>query len=201
MRITTAIATLALAALTACSTYARVAHTNAPGVVDLAAPPAHENGTDDYYEPPAYEQPGSQSYIGWITPSFGGGWLRHGSGMAVSVAVSVEKDRGGSMDVPVAKNAWGGTVGMDLVQFRSEQGQDAMVTNTAGPFWLEAYRRKFIVTMGAGPVVYPDSHDAGVQITVKVPLVSVRARWVQSSGFEAMFSYELPLPVVFGWSR
>jgi hypothetical protein len=190
---------LALAALTACSTYARVAHTNAPGVMDLN-PPTHETGTDDeYFEP---SQPGSQSYVAWLVPAFGGGMVRHGTGLDLSVGVAVEKDRDDGRFLPIASDAWGGAIGLDIVQFRSEPNQDAMITNSGGPFWFEVYRRtKSIMMIGAGPVVYPDTRDLGAQITFHAPLVQGRVRWAQDTGFEATFAYELALPAVFGWSR
>ena len=190
---------LALAALSACSTYARVARTNAPGVIDISTPVAHENGTDELFESPGYDQP-AQSYIAWLMPAFGGGLLRHGGGLDVSVGLALEKDRGGGTDM-IANNAWGAAVGLDVVQFHTEDDHTTTIANTAGPFWLEAYRRKFIVMVGAGPVIYPDTKDLGAQITVHGPLIQARLRWAQDSGFEATFAYELPIPAVFGWSR
>jgi hypothetical protein len=191
---------IALAALPACTTYARIARTNAPAVVDLSVPPEHENGSDELYGPLESEQPGAESYVAWLMPAFGGGLVRHGTGMDLSVGLAIERDHAGGGGLGVANKAWGGAIGMDIIQFHSDQ-QATMITNTAGPFWVEAYRRKTLVMIGGGPVVYSDTHDVGAQITVHGPLVQARVRWTRSSGFEATFGYELPLPAVFAWSR
>jgi len=190
---------LAVAALSACSTYARVAHTNAPGIVDISTPVARENGSDELFEVPDYAQP-ARSYIAMLMPAFGGGLLRHGTGLDLSVGLAIEKDQDGGTDL-IARNAWGAEVGLDIVQFHTEADHSTTIKDTAGPFWVEAYRRKFIVIVGAGPVIYPDTKDLGAQITVHAPLIQARVRWAQDTGFEATFAYELALPAVFGWSR
>lgn len=192
---------IALAALTACTSYAHIARTNAPGVVDISTPYVHETGADDLYEQPAYDQPGSDAIVAWLHPAFGGGLVRHGAGYELSVGVSIEKDHADGNDGPFARNAWGASVGMGILQGHTQPGSTETVTETPGPFWIEAYRRRFIVTYGAGAVVYPDTRDVGVQITVHAPLTHIRARWVQTSGFEVMFAWDLNFPLVFGWSR
>ena len=186
---------LFVVALSACDSYARIARTNAPGIVDISTPVVHENGTDDLYEAPAYDQPGQDAYIVWLHPAFAGGYIRRHGGFELNLGVSIEKDSGGKGDFPLTNTAWGISAGAAILQSHDD------VTDGGGPLWLEVYRRKFIVMVGAGAVIYPDTRDAGAQITIHAPLTHVRFRYVQDSGFEAMLAWDFNFPFVFSWSR
>jgi hypothetical protein len=186
---------LLLVALGACDSYARIARTNAPGVVDISTPVAHENGTEELCEAPAYDQPGQDAYIVWLHPAFAGGYIRDHGGFELSLGLSIEKDTNGKGSFPLTNTAWGLSAGTAIAQFHDD------VTDWGGPLWLEAYFRKFIVMAGVGPVVYPDTRDAGAQITIHAPLTHVRFRWVQNSGVEAMLAWDFNFPFVFSWSR
>jgi hypothetical protein len=185
---------LSLLAPSACTTYARTARTNAPGIVDISTPVPRENGSDELYEAPAYDQPGQDAYVVWLHPAFGGGYVRGDGGGELSVGVSIEKDTNGRGDFPLSETALGVSAGAAILQFHED-------TDWGGPLWLEGYYRKFIVMFAAGAVVYPDTRDAGVQVTIHAPLTHVRLRYVQDSGLEAMLAWDFNFPFVFGWSR
>jgi hypothetical protein len=191
---------ICLVAAPACDSYARIARTNAPGVVDISTPIARENGSDELYETPAYDQPGSDAYVVWLHPAFGGGLVRSGAGFELGVGVSIEKDSNGKGSFPLTNTAWGASLAMGIVQFRNPSGS-SMTTTESGPLSLEAYYRKFVVMFAAGAVVYPDTRDAGAQVTIHAPISHVRFRYVQNSGFEVMLAYDFNFPLVFGWSR
>ena len=195
------LSSIAIAAASgACDSYARIARTNAPGIVDLATPPPRENGSDELYvAPSSSDEPTSNAYVVWLHPAFGGGLARRGAGGELGVAISVEKDRGGKGGLPLSYTAWGVTAGAGLFQFRKSDSGET-VTDTA-PLSLEAYYRRFVVSFGAGAVVYPDTRDTGAQVTIRGPLTHVRLRYVEHSGFEVMLAYDLSFPFVFGWSR
>lgn len=180
-------------ALAGCMSYASVARRNAPGVVDLSVPPRIEDGTADRYELPT--GPGSRSIVAWLHGWFGGGLLRHGAGYEAGAALSIEAEDGGES---IARQAWGATLGMAIVQAPSESGADAELP---GALSVEAYFRHLMFQVGAGPLVYPDTRDVGVQISARGPLAGVRLRYAQDSGFEALVALEISWPLVFAWSR
>jgi len=52
-----------------------------------------------------------------------------------------------------------------------------------------------------GPAFYGETADAGAQITVRFPLMFVRARYLAGTGGELWFGYEVPIPFLFQRSR
>jgi len=191
----------ALAAAPGCTKYARVSSTNAPGVIDISTPPVREDGSDELYELPAYDQPKSDAIVAWVHPYFAGGLVRYGSGFELGFGLSIEKDSDAPAGTPINQNAWGATLGFGIVQVSDPAGGGPSRTDAPGPLSIEAYYRKFIVMFGAGAVVYPDTRKVGGQITIHAPLCHAQLRYVQGTGFEAMFAWDLSFPFVFGWSR
>src|SRR5690349_3404717 len=111
---------LFVAAVPACGSYARIARSNAPGVVDISTPVPHENGTDELYEQPAYDQPGQDAYVVWLHPALAGGYIRGHGGGELNIGVSIEKDTNGRGDFPLTNTAWGVSAGAALLQFHDK---------------------------------------------------------------------------------
>lgn len=190
---------VALAALTGCTTYASTTRVNAPGIVDISTPVPREDGSDTLYQTPA--QPETQAVIAWLHPSFAGGLVRKGPGFEAGLSISVEADDPSQGDLAISNTAWGATLGAGIVQVAEPTYGADEVVDAGGPLHAEIYHRRLIVMFGAGAVVYPDTRDVGVQATIRGPLAHVRARYVQDTGFELVFGFDLSFPFVFGWSR
>ena len=101
----------------------------------------------------------------------------------------------------MAQHAWGVTLGTGIVQIATPSGFTENEVDAGGPLHAELYHRRFITMFGAGPVVYPDTRDVGFQATIRAPLSHLRLRYVQDTGFEVMFGFDLSIPLIFGWSR
>jgi hypothetical protein len=186
------------AALAGCTSYASTTRVNAPGIVDISTPVPREDGSDTLYQTPS--QPETQAVIAWLHPSFAGGLVRKGPGFEAGLSISVEKDDPSQGDLAISNTAWGATLGAGIVQVAEPEGGGEDV-DAGGPLHAEIYHRRFIVMFGAGALVYPDTRDVGVQATLRCPLAHVRARYVQDTGFEVVFGFDLSFPFVFGWSR
>ena len=93
--------------------------------------------------------------------------------------------------------------GMGVVYLARAEGAVGFVKPVVVKLVLpeHASDRRFVAMFGAGAVVYPDTRDVGVQATVRGPLCHLRARYVQDTGFEVMFAFDLSIPFVFGWSK
>jgi hypothetical protein len=56
--------------------------------------------------------------------------------------------------------------------------------------------------VGLGPTYDLDAGHIGGQVTLRVPFVMVRTRYVSSDGFQVMAGFEVPVSfLAFGWSH
>ena len=190
---------LVLILVAGCAQYARVASTNAPGKIDIATPPPRETGAADLYVAP--EEPGQRSFVGWVDPYFAGGLARHGKGYEFGLEVGYEPgpDRKDAPFSPILSQTWGVATGMGFVQLHDADGGGTDAT--IGPIYAEARYRRLFFTVGAGPLIYPDEKDAGAQLTFKAVILALRARYVQNTGWEATIGIDIPVFLVFAWSR
>jgi hypothetical protein len=188
-----------LITLAGCTTYASTTRRNGPGLVDISTPAPREDGSDELYVVPS--QPETQAVIAWLHPSFAGGLVRKGPGFEAGIAISIEKEDPEQGDLAISHKAWGATLGAGIVQVAEPKGSVGEDVDAGGPLHAEVYYRHFIAMFGAGALVYPDTRDVGVQATIRAPLAHLRARYVQDTGFEVVFGFDLSFPFVFGWSR
>lgn len=196
-----ALAALAGLALAGCYEYARVSMRNAPGVTDLSKPPERENGDPDKLEPAT--TPGAQTLTVIAMPSLMLGAGRRPIDNAPTVEPGLElrferyTGREGQL---LGARGFAATAGIGFVQAAGDQPV------IAGPLFLEADYRTVLaktwpVALGLGPVVYPSEFDAGGQLTVRLPLMAVRVRYLADSGFEFFGGFQVPIPFFFERSR
>lgn len=200
------LAGLAALALAGCSEYARVTMKNAPGAIDLSKPIEHENGDPKKLEPAT--DPGTRTVTVFATPS-----LMIGAGRQPLPAREAAYEPGlelrferhvaapGARDSGLlASRAFAITAGVgfaQVVKYRS---------TIAGPLFAELNYRfpswnKAPTDIGIGPVVYPSEVDVGGQLTVRLALVAVRARYLADGGFEIWGGFQIPIPFFFQSSR
>ncbi len=202
-----ALVILALAA--GCTSYTHRSMHNAPGVVNLDRPPTREVGDPKAYESP--ESPGTETIVVVALPSvmIGTGRLDTGDAAGeLDLAFRVERtvDDGSAL---LHKSAFGITAGVGLAQFGENQP-----TIFGGVYAELCYRSIFEVIpydIGIGPALYPgvtvpsrmESHatELGGQVSLRFPLLAVRARFMTDTGFEIMAGYQVPIPFFFGRSR
>jgi hypothetical protein len=195
------IAALAASALAGCYEYARVSMRNAPGVTDLSKPPERENGAPERFEQAT--SPGAQALA--VIPTLSGmlgvgrGPVGHSPTVEPGLEVRFERYTGRERQLLGAR-AFAMTAGIGFVQGASGQ------PTIAGPLFLEANYRTVLaktwpVDLGLGPVVYPSELDAGAQLTVRITLLAIRARYLADSGFEFFGGLQVPIPFFFERSR
>lgn len=195
--------------LAGCTSYAHRSMHDAPGLVDLDKAPARETGEPQAYEPP--QQPGSETFVVFAMPSILVGTGRLDTGQAageVDLAFRIERtvDDGGAL---LHKSAFAVTAGVGLAQFGEYQP-----TIFGGVYAELNYRnilRVIPFDVGMGVALYPginvpsrmETHgtDLGGQVSLRFPLLAVRARFMIDTGFEIMAGYEVPIPFFFGRSR
>ena len=189
-----------LVLLAACTDYAHVTLHDGPGNVDLAAPLPHENGAPDRVELPA--DPGTDTVTIFAAPYIVGGIGRYrpdtgGSG-EVGLEFRVERYRS-TLSRPLAPDAWAITAGFAFAQWG-----DGVRTVAPGAFYAELnYRflaKMWPIDVGIGPAYYVD-HALGGQLTARIAIAMVRARYVANTGAELFVGAELPIPFFFGGSR
>jgi hypothetical protein len=191
---------LAITLAAGCTSYARVATRNAPGVIDISEPPLRERGTAEEYTPPD-GAPATEAVVLWLHPEVGGGLIRRGAGWELGLSLSLEREGKTKATDGFAANAWGVSAGVGIAQIYEHATDEHEKVELPGALWLEGYHRRFIVMFGLGPMVYPDTRDVGVQATIRAPLCHVRLRYAQDSGFEAMLAWDLSFPFAFAWSQ
>ncbi len=187
-----------LLVLAGCADSAHVSLRNAPGSIDLATPIAHENGDPARYEPP--KDPGADTTVLFAIPYVvgGAGRFRPGSDGSgeLGFEMRAEQSRHGLLD----PEAWAITAGMAFVQWG-----DAVRTVAPGAFYAEVDRRWLAkvwpIDVGVGPLLYVDDSSVGVQATLRVAVVMIRARYVANTGAEWFVGGEIPIPFFFGQSR
>jgi len=183
-----------------CVDYAQVSHHNAPGIVDLAQPPLHENGDPTRYEAP--QDPGSETSTMFVAPYLVGGLGRDGNARSgvgeVGLEFRYEHTSDGDL---LAANNWGIGAGLAFAQW----GENTR-TVAPGAFYGEfAYRfvaDKFIpFDLAAGPLYYVDNSSFGGQFTARFFCFMLRSRYVANTGFELLGGAEIPIPFFFSRSK
>lgn len=186
-------------ALAACTDYAHLSTLNAPGTVDLATPPAIENGDPDKVELPG--EPGATTLAIIPAPYVGGGIGRgeggqNGAGEA-GLDIRIERASDGRA-LMVPENS-GLTFGFAFLQWGGER------TIAPGAFSAELdYRflaKVWPIDVGLGPAVYVDDTAVGAQLSVRCAVALLRARYVANTGGELIFGLQIPIPFFFSWSR
>jgi hypothetical protein len=193
---------LVLIALAGCYDYSHMARRNAPGTVDLSKPLDHENG-----DPARFERagdPGGNLVAVIPTPYmlWGHGRLDASSssvetGLHIRIERAVNEESSGWID----RNAWALTAG-----FAIAQGGDGRRDDVPGAFSLEINRRQFLdeipADLGAGPAIYLSDREVGVQVSLRIAAIfALQTRFLPRSGTEIMAGFEVPIPLLFGWSR
>jgi hypothetical protein len=191
---------------------------NAPGNVDIDAPPARQTAEPDTYEVPV--DPGENA-LG-IAPGgsiqFGAGRLT-GDTMAMEFALQLHlsySKRGSSRGrgaVGYGWDNWGATVGWAFVQNTEDEDPETYSGSDTymGPIYAEVTRQWYALAASAGVAIYPtpgssangraEGVDAGAQISLMCEPFGVRARFVQDSGFEIFAGYQFEIPYAVTWSQ
>jgi hypothetical protein len=193
-------AALVAIAATGCTQYAHTHMHNAPGVIDLAKPPLHENGDPARVDPPT--DPGVETLTMFAMPSALVGTGRIDDGQPAgeySLELRFEHHVDDGM-APFGSTAFAMTVGTPALQVSGTRGA------ALGATFVEANYRFLLghiwpIDIGAGPAVYLDDTAFGAQLTVRLPLVAVRGRYMQHDGFEFWGGIQLPIAFLFQRSR
>ena len=191
-------------ALAGCLDSAHLTRHNAPGHVDLAVPLAHENGDPKRFE--LAEEPGTTRALAVIAPYFLWGHGRldaSGASREFGTEVRFEAYLRDGAPAVVTASAWAITAGYGFAQYG-----DGRRTDAPGALYGELSHRglvgdsEFPMDVGLGPTYDLDAGHLGGQVTVRVPFVMVRTRYVSSDGFQVMAGFEVPLWfLAFGWSH
>jgi hypothetical protein len=190
---------IALVVLAGCTKHTKVARINAPGDVDLAVPMPRENGAPERFEPP--KDPGNTALVVFAMPTFLGGTGRlAGSRGAFEPGLEVRFERHDS-DTRWFATHLGVTLGFGFVQIYENLPDHVGAVHAELNVRFPTAWGHLPTDVGVGPVVYPDDGDVGGQISLRVPLLTLRARYLQRSGFEFWGGYEVPIPFVFGRSK
>ena len=191
-------AIVVLATLAGCEAYVTHSRHNAPGIVDLGVPLAHENGDPRRFESPA--DPGYESLSIWTNPYYLWGHGRRdasGASREAGLELRVEHAETGLLD----RDSFGVTAGFGFAQWG-----DGRTTDATGAFYAELDRRLTLgdvwaLDIGLGPALYVQQHEAGAQLSVRIPLGLLRVRYMATSGIEVMAGFELPFPFFFSRSK
>lgn len=171
---------------------------NAPGLVELDLPLAHENGDPQRFEESG--DPGMQTLSVWANPY----WLwGHGRRDANGASREPGLEIHAEVDEPtrLESSAFGVTAGFGFVQYGPGR-----VTDAIGAAYVELDRRFLLgdswpVDIGLGPAVYFGDREAGGQLSLRIPLGLFRVRYMATSGIEVMAGVELPIPFFFSRSK
>jgi len=187
---------------------------NAPGNADLATPLPHENGKPDRIE--LASDPGHSTLVAIGAPYFLWGHGRvdaSGASREVGMELRFEKwsfDRDAPADIASSAAI---TVGYGFAQYG-----DGRHTDAPGALYVEANYRTvlggtFPVDVGLGPAYDFDAVSStssggrssgriGGQLSLRIPLVMLRTRYVDGDGYQVMAGFEVPMfPFVFEWSH
>ena len=188
-----------VALVTGCMEYAHRSMVNAPGVAELATPLPHENGDPERFEPAS--DPGAQYLVLFAMPYIAGGRGRY-SGSTGSREGGIElrfehATEGGFVDPA----SFAVTAGFGFAQWG-----DGRRTTAPGAFYAELDYRfvahgSIPLDVGIGPAYYVDDSATGGQITLRIPTLFLRTRYMQQTGTEVMVGFELPFAFLFGRSR
>jgi hypothetical protein len=199
----------AVVAAAGCTQYAHRSMHNAPGVVDLSTPNAPENGAPERVAQPT--DPGTDTVVVAVMPTILVGVGRLDTAKAAGEAgVELRFER--TIDDGHAllhARAFAITAGAGLAQF--SENRPTMFGAIYGELSYRSSLGFLPVDVGAGPAFYAGvsipstgqqlGPELGAQLTVRIPLLLVRARYMATSGAEIWFGYEIPFPMFFGRSR
>lgn len=183
-----------------CVEYAHTSWHNAPGNTDVRTPMPHENGDPKRYEDAA--DPGTQTFTVIALPSAFVGTGRFDDGHAAGefgVELRFEYHRG-SDGVPFAERTFAITAGPPMLQTSDSRG------SLLGATFVEANYRFLLgnswpLDIGAGPALYASDREVGAQLTVRLPILAVRGRYMQHDGFELWAGLQIPIPFLFERSQ
>ena len=188
-----------LAAVAGCTQYAHRSMHNAPPIVNLDEPPLRETGDPKAFTPG--EQPGTETIAVFATPSILLGTGRFDNAKLVTepgIAFRFERlvDTGAAYLKP---SAFAITIGTGIAQVTEDR------PTIFGGISAELNYRFVVkvvpVDIGVGAAVYPSDPDVGGQISLRLMIVQVRARYMANTGLEVMAGYTVPIPVFFRRSR
>ena len=190
-------------ALAGCTQYARVHMKNAPGATDLSQPIERENGDPQRFEPAT--DPGAKTLAVFAVPS-----MMFGAGREPLPSQKIAFEPGLELRFEhhtapfdralLAERTLAITAGIGFAQSVANR------PTIGGPLFAELNYRflawnKAPTDIGLGPVVYPANFDAGGQLTVRLLIMAVRARYLADGGFEIWGGFQIPVPFFFGRSR
>ncbi len=201
-------ALILIAALGGCTQYAHRSTHNAPAIANLDEPPPHETG-----DPAAFtlgEQPETETIAVFVMPNILLGVGRFDSGqIATETGVSLRLERVVADRAYLAPTTFALTFGTAFAQITDTR------PTIFGATFAELNFRFFLkvipTDVGLGVAVYPGASSPatgeklspaiGGQLSLRIPLAQVRARYMADTGFEIMAGYELPIPFFFRRSR
>jgi hypothetical protein len=174
---------------------------NAPGNVDLGAPPAREIGAPDAFERPT--DPGTTTLSVIPIPSILLGTGRGNPGELVTdfnleTRFEYHSDKARE---PFGKYAVAFTAGLAGVHLAEHRGAEFGALFGEVSFRFPTIKGVVPTDVGVGPVIYPTNFEAGGQITVRFPLLALRLRYVERGGLEFWAGYQVPIPFLFQRSR
>jgi hypothetical protein len=183
---------LVAVALVGCTEYAHTSLHNAPGAVDLSTPLEHENGAPGRYEIPS--SPGQNTLAVYTMPYLIGGVGRINEAGETGLEMRFEY----SHDYSFADRSFAITAGVPSMQWHGDRA-------ILGAFYAEANYRTLAGSLpfdiGLGPAIYSSNAEIGGQLTVRLPLLMLRLRYMPDSRFEVMAGTEIPIGFFFSRSR
>jgi len=199
-----AVRVVVVLALAGCLDSAHLTRHNAPGHVDLSTPLAHENGDPKRVE--RAEEPGTTRSLAVLAPYFLWGHGRldaSGASREVGTELRFEAYSRDGERAYVTASAWAATLGYGFAQYG-----DGRRTDAPGAIYGELSHRgpvgdsEFVMDVGLGPTYDLDARELGGQVTLRIPFVMVRTRYVAHDGIQVMAGFEVPLSIfAFGWSH
>jgi hypothetical protein len=203
-----ALATLA-GILAGCTSYTHTSMHSAPGLADLDTPMPREIGTPEVYAEPTAPPTDTIAVFAIPYVALGSGRLDTGSAASeVGFELRIERtfDKDGAL---LHDSGFALTTGVGLAQFYDNR------PTIFGATYAELNYRLLLsvvpMDVGMGVAAYPgvslpatmEHHDAeiGGQLTVRFPILSVRARYMSDTGPEVMAGFSIPVPFFFGRSR
>jgi hypothetical protein len=182
---------------------------NAPPIVNLDEPPRRETGDPAAFTPG--EQPGTETIAVFAMPEIMFGSARFDNGQIVfepGIAFRFERllHAGAAYLEP---RAFGITLGTGIAQVT--EARPTVFGGVSAELNYRFLLKVIPADIGLGFAVYPGASssstgedfdaDIGAQLSARITLLHVRARYMPSTGFEIMAGYSVPIPVFFRRSR
>jgi len=184
--------------LAGCTTYAQTSLVNAPGNVDLSKPLPNENGDPVRFEAPA--DPGRKSIVMFVMPTFLGGNGRNGGSEGAFEPGLELRFESLDNDKALGKTL-GVTAGVGFAQIYESRPDHFGALHAELNFRFPSIKGVVPLDVGVGPAFYPDDPEFGAQISMRLMLLTVRARYMERNGFELWGGYEVPIPFIFSRSK